>query len=331
MTWGKQNTEVEAHEQLNYAFDNGVNFLDTAEMYPVPLEAGTQGTTDRYIGSWLKTRKRDEVILATKVCGRSDRINWVREGGALPKVDRANIMESVEQSLLRLGTDHIDLLQIHWPDRYVSLFGASSYSVEEEYDYVTFEEQLRAMDELIKQGKIRHFGLSNETSFGVTSFCNMAQQLSLPKPVSIQNSYSLLVRTNFETDLAETCSPRHNNVGLLPYSPLAGGSLTGKYINSTPEGARFNLFPGYMERFNKSLAKEAVSEYAKVAEKHGLTPSTLALAFVKSRWFVTSTIIGATKMDQLKENMEAFSVELSEEVLADVNAVFKKFRDPATS
>jgi aryl-alcohol dehydrogenase-like predicted oxidoreductase len=233
-------------------------------MYPVPVEAATQGKTDLYIGTWLKQQKREQVVLASKVCGRSDKVTWVRAGSATPVVNRANIMESVEKSLQRLGTDHIDLLQIHWPDRYVPLFGAAAYDVANEYDAVSFEEQLEAMQELITQGKIRAFGLSNETSFGVMSFCQLAEKHSLPKPVSIQNSYSLLSRTNFETDLAEVCSPRHTNVGLLAYSPLAGGSLSGKYVDGTPEGARFTLFPGYMDRFNKSLAKDAVAEYVAV-------------------------------------------------------------------
>jgi len=330
MTWGEQNTEADAHEQMSYAFANGVNFMDTAELYPVPTKAESQGKTDQYIGTWLKNQKREDVILASKVCGRSDRLTWFRDEGT-PIVDRKNIMEGVEKNLVRLQTDYIDLLQIHWPDRYVPLFGAAAYDYSNEYDATPFEEQLEAMSELIKQGKVRSFGLSNESSFGVMSFCQKAEQMGLPKPVSIQNSYSLLVRTLFETDLVEVCSPRNMNVGLLAYSPLAGGSLSGKYVDKTPEGARFSLFPGYMERFNKSLAKDAVAEYVEVAKKHELTPTQLALAFVKSRQFVTSTIIGATTMDQLKENMDAFSIDLSEEALADIQTLFKKYRDPATS
>lgn len=331
MTWGKQNTETEAHEQLSYALDQGINFLDTAEMYPVPTEAETQGLTDKYIGTWLKDQKRDDLILASKVCGRSDRITWIREEGATPTVTAEQIMWSVEQSLARLQTDYIDLLQIHWPDRYVPLFGAAAYDESLEIDSVPFEEQLQAMDTLLKQGKIRAFGLSNETSFGVMSFCQKADQMGVARPVSIQNSYSLLVRTPFETDLAEVCSPRNADVGLLAYSPLAGGSLSGKYVETTPEGARFTLFPGYMERFNKSLAKEAVAEYVRVAAAHGLTPSELALVFCKDRQFVKSTIIGATSLAQLKENIGAFDKELTPAMMDDIAAVYKKYRDPATS
>lgn len=332
MTWGKQNTEQEAHAQLSYAFDSGINFLDTAEMYPVPVEAATQGTTDRYISTWLKNQKREDVILATKVCGRSDRVTWVREGDESPKVDRKNIMYSVEKSLMRLNTDYIDLLQIHWPDRYVPLFGAAAYDASNEYDAEPFEAQLEAFDELIQQGKVRHLGVSNETSYGVSEFCYAAERNpKLPKIVSIQNSYSLIVRSAFETDLAEVCSPSHKNVGLLAYSPLAGGALSGKYLNNTPEGARFTLFPGYMDRFNKSQAVDAVKEYTKIAEKYGMTPSEMALVFCKSRWFVTSTIIGATSLDQLKENIDAFDLEMSDEMLEDINQLYKKYRDPATS
>lgn len=331
MTWGKQNTEAEAHEQMTYAFANGVNFMDTAEMYPVPTEAETQGKTDLYIGTWLKQQKREDVILASKVCGRSDRITWIRGEGETPSVTKQQVLWSVEQSLARLQTDYIDLLQIHWPDRYVPLFGASAYDYDNEIDAVSFEEQLEAMDTLITQGKIRAFGLSNETSYGVMQFCQKAREMGVARPVSIQNSYSLLVRTPFETDLAEVCSPRNEHVGLLAYSPLAGGSLSGKYIEKTPEGARFTLFPGYMERYNKSLAKEAVAEYVKVAEKHGLTSSELALLFCKDRQFVASTIIGATSMPQLKENMGAFDKEFTAEMLEDITKVYKKYRDPSTS
>jgi len=335
MTWGQQNTEAEAHEQLNYAIhEEGINFIDTAELYSVPAKAETHGNTDRHIGTWLKDQKRDSIVLASKVSGYSDRLVWMRDSGEGTRVRPSDIFESVDKSLSRLQTDYIDLLQIHWPDRYVPLFGAAPYDVAlERDDAVPFEDQLEAMAKLIEQGKVRNVGVSNETSWGVSEFSRLANASggSLPKICSIQNSYSLLVRTPFETNLSETCSPRNCNVSLLAYSPLAGGSLTGKYLaDEPPEGARFSLFDGYMDRFNKSLAREAVKEYAQVAEKHGLTPTQLAIAFCRSRWFVGSTIVGATSKAQLKENIDAFALELSDECLAEIEEVHKKYRDPSS-
>eukprot|EP00884_Botryococcus_braunii_P006093 jgi/Botrbrau1/15485/Bobra.43_2s0105.1 len=327
MTFGVQNTEADAHSQLSYAvLDQGINFMDTAEIYPVPPSKDTQGFTDKYISSWLKSQKRDSVILATKVAGYGN--SYLRANGEASRVTAAQIEESVNNSLARLDTDHIDLLQIHWPDRYVPLFGAGSYNQANERDGdISFEEQLRGLDNVIKAGKVRYIGVSNETSYGVMKFVQTAEKYGLPKIVSIQNSYSLLVRT-FDVDLAEVCAKRQCNVGLLAYSPLAGGSLSGKYINGASKGSRLTLFPGYMERYNKSLAREAVAEYVKVAEKYGLTPAELALAWCNQQWTVTSTIIGATTMDQLKEDIGAFSIELSEECLKDIDRTYKRYRDP---
>ncbi|PSC73609.1 aldo-keto reductase-like [Micractinium conductrix] len=328
MTWGEQNTEQEAHQQLSCAVDEyGLNFIDTAEIYPVPPREETQGATERYIGSWLAAggAQREDIVLATKVSGYG-RQTWLRKAGTLPRVDAANIEEAVDASLARLQTDYVDLLQIHWPDRYVPLFGAGGYDIANEREGdVPFEEQLRGMERVVMAGKVRHIGVSNETSFGVMRFIQAAEQAGLPRIVSIQNSYSLAVRGSFETDLAEVCAPRNCNVGLLAYSPLAAGSLSGKYIEggAAAEKGRFNYFPGYMARYNKSLAKEAVQEYVAVACKHGITPVQLALAWCNSRWFVASSIIGATSITQLRENIEAFDVQLSEEALADVNAVFR--------
>eukprot|EP00197_Chlamydomonas_leiostraca_P005555 CAMPEP_0202867978 /NCGR_PEP_ID=MMETSP1391-20130828/9902_1 /ASSEMBLY_ACC=CAM_ASM_000867 /TAXON_ID=1034604 /ORGANISM="Chlamydomonas leiostraca, Strain SAG 11-49" /LENGTH=386 /DNA_ID=CAMNT_0049548071 /DNA_START=29 /DNA_END=1189 /DNA_ORIENTATION=- len=328
MTWGQQNTEKEAHEQLSYAWDMGINFMDTAEMYPVPTKAETQGLTDKYIGSWMKGRKRDSIVLASKISGYSERTTWVRDPPRTTRVTREQIKESVDASLKRLGTDHIDLLQIHWPDRYVPLFGGGAYdAAQERQGDVPFEEQLQGMEDVIKAGKVRWIGVSNETSYGVCEFSWLAKTKGLPKIVSIQNSYSLLVRDKFEHDLAETC--RRHNVGLLAYSPLAGGSLSGKYNReSVDPKARLNLFPGYMERYGKSMVKEAVAEYEKIAKKHGMTPSELALAWCKSRWFVASTIIGATTLAQLKEDILAFDKDISPECAADIAAVHKRWRDP---
>ncbi|MEW5300933.1 MAG: hypothetical protein WDW36_003824 [Sanguina aurantia] len=329
MTWGEQNTEAEGHEQLNWAFDHGINILDSAEMYPIPTKADTQGRTDRIIASWMKGRKRDDIVLASKVSGFSERTTWVRDPPKTVRVNREQIVESVERSLQRLGTDHIDLLQIHWPDRYVPLFGATSYDVKlERKDSVPFEEQLMGLEEVVRSGKVRYVGVSNETSYGVSEFVRASKATGLPKIVSIQNSYSLIVRGAYETDLAETCS--QHNVGLLAYSPLAGGSLTGKYNHGVDHPkARLNLFAGYMARYKLSLVREAVSAYEEVAAKYEMTPTQLALAWCKSRWFVTSTIIGATSLAQLKQNVEAFDTNLSQAAIDDVNTVFKRYRDPS--
>lgn len=333
MTWGCQNTEDEAHEQLSYAFDLGINFMDTAEMYPIPPNKETQGLTDKYIGTWLKKglHKREDIVLATKVSGYSDQRSYIR--GDTLRVRPDQISASVDASLQRLGVDYVDLLQIHWPDRYVPLFGdAPPYDPSKERpDDVPFEEQLRGLQKVVEAGKVRYVGVSNETSWGVSQFHAAAKaDSSLPMVQTIQNSYSLLVRTAFETDLAEVCAPRQANVSLLAYSPLAGGSLSGKYISGDAgDGARFTRFPGYMERYNQSLAREATIEYMKIAEKYGLTPSQLALAWCRSRWFVGSTIIGATSMQQLKENVMAFDIDLSEECHADIDAVYRRYKDPA--
>ena len=268
----KQNTLEEGVEQLNLAFDTyGINFLDTAEMYPVPTKPETQGRTDETVSQFLKGRKRDDVILATKVAGRSDRITWLRDDKSGAIVNKQQIKESVDKSLQRLGTDYIDLLQIHWPDRYTGgLFGQPDFSPSK-YDidagYVSFEEQLSTLNDIVKEGKVRYIGVSNETPFGICSMCEMAKHSPelYPKIVSIQNSYSLLVRKDFEAGLAEACF--HHNVGLLPYSPLAGGILTGKYRDSVPEKARFNLFPGFMDRYKSSLNEAAANAYGDIAKE----------------------------------------------------------------
>ncbi|KAH6778045.1 oxidoreductase superfamily protein [Perilla frutescens var. hirtella] len=336
MTYGRQNTEKEAHELLSYAFERGINALDTAEVYPVPPQEETQGRTDLYIASWLKTQPRDKVILATKVSGYSERTTYLRDSGEVLRVDAANIRESVEKSLKRLNTDYIDLLQIHWPDRYVPLFGEYIYDPSKWRPSVPFAEQLRGFQELIDQGKVRYIGVSNETSYGVMELVHAAKDGGLPKIVSIQNSYSMLVRCKFEIDLLEACHPNNHNIGLLAYSPLAGGSLTGKYLDINSEAAkkgRFNLFPGYMERYNKSFAKEVTTKYLEVAKKHGLSLVELALAFVRDRSFVTSSIIGATSVDQLREDIDAFLTTerpLPPEVVQDIEYIFKRYKDPAT-
>ncbi|KAL1330236.1 hypothetical protein HN51_047399 [Arachis hypogaea] len=335
MTFGEQNTEKESHGILSYAFENGINALDTAEAYPIPMKKETQGRTDLYIASWLKSQSRDKIILATKVCGYSERSSYLRDNAKVLRVDAANIKESVEKSLKRLGTDYIDLLQIHWPDRYVPLFGAYSYDPSQWRPSVPFVEQLQAFQELINEGKVRYIGVSNETSYGVMEFVHAAKVEGLPKIVSIQNSYSLLARLRFEIDLVEVCHPNNCNIGLLSYSPLGGGSLTGKYIDINSEAAkkgRLNLFPGYMERYNKSIAREATVQYLELAKRHALTPVELALGFVRDRPFMTSSIIGATSLDQLKEDIDAFTKTerpLPAEVMADIEDIFKRYKDPS--
>ncbi|CAM8979472.1 unnamed protein product [Rhodiola kirilowii] len=335
MTFGEQNTEKEAHVMLSYAIERGINTLDTAEAYPIPMRKETQGKTDLFIGNWLQTQPRDKIILATKVCGYSERSSYLRENATVLRVDAENIKESVEKSLQRLKTDYIDLLQIHWPDRYVALFGEFFYDPSKWRPSVPFTEQLRAFQDLIAEGKVRYIGVSNETSYGVMEFVHAAKLEGLPKIVSIQNSYSVLVRCKFEVDLVEVCHPNHCNIGLLAYSPLGGGALSGKYLDIESEAAkkgRLNLFPGYMERYNRSLAKEATAQYIELGKKYDLSPVQLALAFVRDRSFVTSSIIGATSVEQLKEDIDAFVVTqrpLPADLMADIESLFKRYKDPA--
>jgi len=323
MTYGQQNTVEEASEQLDYAVAQGVNFIDTAEMYPVPIQAETQGKTEQYIGEWLVKQQRDKLIIATKIAGPSSRITWIRSGNH--KIDRVNIEQAVEDSLKRLQTDYIDLYQIHWPDRYVPLFGAPDYDPSQEQDTVPIVEQLEVFADLIKAGKIRYLGLSNETPWGVCEFSHLAKQLGLPKVVSIQNAFNLTNRV-FHTHTAEAC--RFHNLGLLAYSPLAFGLLTGKYLKGMPENSRLALFQGFGIRYEKTNLTEAVQEYVAIANKHSISPAQMALAFVRSRWFVTSTIIGATTMEQLKENISSLEVNLDKDILAEIDAVHAKYPNP---
>ncbi|KAK6145935.1 hypothetical protein DH2020_019804 [Rehmannia glutinosa] len=357
MTFGEQNTEKEAHEQLSYSFERGINALDTAEVFSIvfsfalkvsnPSKKGdtrkdrslywklAEDSTPRQAQADSKMLQPIRVILATKVAGYSERSTYLRDNSKVVRVDAANIKESVEKSLKRLNTDYIDLLQIHWPDRYVALFGEYVYDPSKWRSSVPVAEQLRGFQELIDQGKVRYIGVSNETSYGVMEFVHAAKVEGLPKIVSIQNNYSLLVRCKFELDLVEVCHPNNCNIGLLAYSPLAGGALSGKYLDTNSEAAkigRFNLFPGYMERYNKSMSKEVTAKYVEVAKKHGLSLVELALAFARDRPFVTSSIIGATTMEQLREDIDAFLTTerpLPPEVVSDIENVFKRYKDPA--
>lgn len=335
MTFGQQNTLEEGVEQLNTAFDEyGVNFLDTAEMYPVPTKADTQGATDKAVAQFLKGRNREDVVLATKVAGRSDFMTWLRKDGSGSELTRKQILESVDSSLERLGTDYIDLLQIHWPDRYTGgLFGQPDFSPAMLKESVPFQEQLSALNEVVKSGKVRNIGVSNETPFGVCSMIELAKQNpdDYPRIVSIQNSYSLVVRKDFEAGLAEAC--HHHNVGLLPYSPLAGGTLSGKYSDKDFDstGCRLELFKGYMERYLGSLNEEAVNSYADIAKEVGITPTELALSWCYHREHVASTIIGATTQEQLHENIKAYDIKLDDDTIMKISKVYKKFTDPTKS
>lgn len=324
MTYGQQNSLEEAHQQLDYAFDQGVNFIDTAEMYPVPAKAATQGWTESYIGQWLARQSRDRVILATKIAGPSRRLTWIRDGSC--QINRPNIEQAVHDSLRRLQTDYIDLYQIHWPDRYVPLFGQAEYTLQQVRETVPIAEQLSAFADLVQAGKIRYLGLSNETPWGLTSFCHTAQQLGLPKVISIQNAYNLLNRV-FDWVWAEACY--QERMGMLAYSPLGFGSLSGKYLQENSDKGRLSLFPGFGQRYLKINVHEAVAEYGAIARKYNLSPVTLALAFVRQRWFVTSTIVGATTLEQLRENLASVDVTLSPEILADIDRVHQCYPNPA--
>ncbi len=324
MTYGQQNSIEEAHQQLDYAFDQGVNFIDTAEMYPVPAKATTQGRTESYIGQWLAKQKRDRIIIATKIAGPSRRLAWIRDGSC--QINRLNIEQAVNDSLRRLRTDYIDLYQIHWPDRYVPLFGQAEYNPQQVRGTVPIAEQLSAFADLIQAGKIRYLGLSNETPWGIVTFCHTAQQLGLPKVISVQNAYNLLNRV-FDWALAETCY--QEKIGVLAYSPLGFGSLSGKYLQENPGQGRLSLFPGFGQRYLKPNVDEAVARYRAIACKYNLRPVTLALAFVRQQWFVTSTLVGATTLEQLKENLESVEVTLSPEILAEIDRVHQRYPNPA--
>jgi aryl-alcohol dehydrogenase (NADP+) len=325
MTYGEQNSEAQAHQQLDYALSRGVNFLDAAEMYPVPPRGQTQGRTESYVGSWLKNQARDKVIVATKITAPGRGFEWVRGG---PKaIDKASVEEAVNGSLQRLQTDYIDLYQIHWPDRYVPNFGQAFYDPAEERMATSIEDQLEALDSVVKAGKVRYIGLSNESPWGVMQFLSIARERNLPMAASIQNAYSLLNRT-YEPALSEMT--RREGIPLIPYSALAFGHLTGKYLDGAkPAGARLTLFPPFGQRYARENTAPATQAYAELAGRHGLSPATMALAFVRSRWFVASTIIGATTLDQLKENIDVVDVELAEPVLEEIDAIHLRYPNPA--
>ena len=323
MTWGQQNSEAEAHEQLDYAIAQGINFIDTAEMYPVPPNAETQGRTEKYVGTWLVKQKRDRLYVATKVAGPGRR-DWIR--GGRTDLTKDVIAEAVDTSLARLRTDYIDLYQIHWPQRNVPMFGSTEFDPSKEKDGPSIHVQVEGMAAMIKAGKIRHYGLSNETAWGVCQFRGAAKELGVPGPITIQNSYSLLSR-NVDNDLAETLF--REQMTLLAYSPLAAGILSGKYLGGAqPANARFTLFDSLGIRFRKPAVPEAVEAYAKLAKQRGITLVQLALGYVASRWFLGSSIIGATSMAQLKEDIAGAQFTLDAETLEEIRKIQVWYPNP---
>lgn len=321
MTWGEQNTEAEAHAQLDYAVAHGINLVDAAEMYPVPPRPETQGSTERYIGSWLaKPGNRSKVLIATKAAGPSTgRLVQARHiRGGNTRLDRANLEAALHGSLQNLQTDVIDLYQLHWPDRSTNHFGQLGYQHVADEDSVPILETLTVLDEFVRAGKVRHIGLSNETPWGISQFLKLAETTGLARVVSVQNPYNLLNRT-FEIGLAEQAI--REKVGLLAYSPLAFGALTGKYLNGAqPAGARMTLWERFA-RYKGDAQDAAIASYVGLARKHGLDPAQMALAYVNSRPFVTSNIIGATTMEQLKTNIASIDVRLPAEVLDEIERI----------
>jgi aryl-alcohol dehydrogenase-like predicted oxidoreductase len=326
MTYGEQNTEAEGHAQMDHAIEHGVNLFDTAEMYSVPPRTETYGSTERIIGSWFKrSGKRSKVILATKIAGPGSGLGVSHVRGGNNKLDRENIVAAVDASLQRLQTDYIDLYQLHWPSRPTNYFGHLGYRHVEDAEFVAIEETLAALSDQVRAGKIRHIGLSNETPWGVHRFLQLADSMGLERIVSIQNPYNLLNRT-FDIGLAEMSI--REDVGLLAYSPLAFGVLTGKFLNGAmpPESriARWTRF----SRYTNEIAARTTEAYAQVASKHGLSLTHMALAFVRQQRCMTSVLIGATTMEQLKINLGSATVQLGNDVLQEIDAIHRTQPSP---
>jgi len=324
MTFGQQNTESEGHAQMDYALEKGVNFFDTAEMYSIPSRQETYGSTEKIIGTWFKkTGKREEVVLASKISGPNPNFGYMRE-----KLDfsPASIKFALDQSLQRLQTDYLDIYQLHWPERKTNCFGQRGLKVQDDAWEDNFHEVLETMDGLIKAGKIKHVGVSNENPWGVMRLLEESKYNNLPRIKTIQNPYSLLNRL-FENASAEVCL--RENVGLLAYSPLAFGVLSGKFLTGESHpNARLSLFPQYA-RYSSKKSTEATKLYSEVAHQHGLTLTQMALAFVEHQSFVTSSIIGATTLEQLKENIATIDVVLSDKIISEINAIQAVIPDPA--
>ena len=324
MTWGNQNTEAEGFSQMDYALERGVNFFDTAELYPVPATKETQGQTSKIIGKWLKkSNHRDKVILASKIAGPGDYTAHIRTTG----FGGTSIQEAIELELQRLQTDYIDLYQLHWPERHTNTFGVRDFKPSSNDPWLdNFNEVLHELNNLVKAGKIRAYGLSNEKGWGTMRYAEEVRKDNLPKISTIQNAYSLLNRV-FEGDLAEISL--RENIGLLAYSPLAFGVLSGKYIKGTAaDNARLNLFPRFA-RYSSAQSTEATKQYLDLANDIGISLTTLSLAFVNQRPFVTSNIIGATNLEQLEENINSIETKLSGDTLARINEIHAKIPNPA--
>ena len=317
MTWGEQNSEKEGFEQMDLAVGEGINFFDTAELYSVPPKKETWGLTEKIIGNWLKLRKcRDKIIIATKVVGRSG-MKWFRNKET--RLNKEQINEAINGSLKRLNTDYIDLYQLHWPDRKSNFFGKLGYAHEDENDFIEVKTQLEILSDIIKEGKIRNIGLSNETPWGLMKFLSIADQYNLPRVVSVQNPYSLLNRS-YEVGMAEVSV--REKCGLLAYSPLAFGMLTGKYDNGEkPDDARLTLYGDMFTRYTKPKGLKYSEKFNDIARKNNLSPAAMALSFVNSREFITSNIIGATNLDQLKENINSHKIQLSSEVIDEIEKI----------
>ena len=325
MTWGEQNTLEEACQQLDYAVDQGVNFIDTAELYPSPMRAETQGRTEQHLGNWLKTRAdRDQLIIASKICPAATYIDYLRGGDN--RLDRDNVRAALDASLKRMQTDYIDLYQVHWPERDTNYFGRQDYYHAPEKDGIPIQETLLALAEQVQAGKIRYLGVSNETPWGVGEYLRLARETGLPRIVSIQNPYSLLNRV-FEIGLAEFA--HRESVGLLAYSPLGFGVLSGKYLDGNrPPGARLTLFGARYKRYNTEMAQRCTRQYVELAHAQGLDPAQLALAFVNQRPFLTSSIIGATTMEQLAANIASVNITLDKDVLKRIEDIHRAQPNP---
>ncbi|HPE61190.1 MAG TPA: NADP(H)-dependent aldo-keto reductase [Thiolinea sp.] len=326
MTFGEQNTEADAHAQLDEALGQGVNFIDTAEAYPVPIRAETQGRTERFIGSWLKQRAdRDRLVLASKVAGPG-RPEWIGHLRGGPHLNAGHIGRALEASLRRLQTDYLDLYQVHWPSRNTNYFGQLGYRYGRDHHPETIEETLDALAQLVQSGKVRHIGLSNETPWGVMRYLQLAEARGQPRVVSIQNPYSLLNRS-YEVGLAEFA--HREGIGLLAYSPLAFGTLSGKYLDGQqPEGTRLTRWNNYFTRYSSDKAQLAIRRYVELARECGLDPAQMALAYVNSRPFVTATLIGATTLGQLRSNIGSKDVVLDEDVLKAIEAIHADITNP---
>lgn len=326
MNWGQFNTEAEAHEQLDYAIAHEANFIDTAEMYPIPPDRELQGNTEKIIGSWLQKRgRRDDLVIASKAA--SSGIIRTRPLGPDGKThyNRENLLAAIDGTLLRLQTDYIDLYQIHWPERQTNFFGPRGFEKPGEMG-TPIEETLEALAEIVKSGKVRYVGVSNETPWGLNEYLRLAREKGLPRVVTIQNQYSLLNRT-FEVGLSEICM--REGVGLLPYSPLSKGSLTGKYLGGIiPEGSRFAFSTRDMDRYNPPQAQEAIRKYAELAKEIGMTPAELALAWVNARPFVTANIIGTRSLEQMRIDLGTIDIQLTPDVLERIAAIYREHPDP---